>query len=462
MTQYRFINPVFLLQIAQHYLSGIDRLWRLSEDELRRYQDRAFKKVVSYAYTIPLYHEKYKQAGIKPHDITGISDISKLPFISKEDLRNGYPQKIRPQGTHEQDFFLLSTSGSTGKPVFLYVDALSAIMSLIGFVRTLRAYGGRWNNSKIAMIIDTAPGSIEQTVFGESALPFVSKFMKMNNIKYIDITEKPERILQQLDAFQPEFIGSDPNMFRDLAHLRNQGLGNDLKITTLVSGGSMLDQYSKDYIEKSFGAPIKDTYGTTEAGPLGFQCATDEIYHIHSDFVYLEVLDAHQEPVASDNTGRLVVTKLYGQATPIIRYRGIEDYITPTTEKPCGCSGQALKHIEGRLTDLLVLPDNSLLSPLALTGIPAKVMENDHTYKIKQFQIIQHKKDDVEVLVVIDQKLKNQGPPVKTLKDDLKTHFTNRIGQGVTVRINEVDEIQKGHRHDYVKVVISHVHQRID
>jgi phenylacetate-CoA ligase len=463
MTTNQFINPVFLLRIAKSYLSDLERIQHINDKQLKQYQDKALKRMVKYAYTIPLYYEKYKEAGIHPNDIKGIDDIGKLPFITKDDLRENYPDRIIPKGFDKEHNFLLSTSGSTGKPVFIYVDAFSTIKSLIAFVRSLKTYGGNWQKTKIMMVIDNAPGSLEHTVFGQSTLPFLSKFMSLKNLKYIDITEKPETIIKEMDEFQPKFLGSDPNMLRKLAFLKNNGYGKSIKLSCIVSGGAMLDSYTRTYVENSFNAKILDIYGTTEAGPLAFQCSKEKYYHVHSYFVYLEFLDDKNKPVPPDTPGHLVVTKLYGKGTPIIRYRGIEDLVTPTTKKTCcTISSQIIKQIEGRSTDLIILPNKKLLSPLTVTGIPAKIMDEFKTYKIKQFQIIQQKIDEIEILIVIDEKLRNKGPSVERILEELKKRFSEKIGHGINIVVHEVDEIQKDERLDHVKVVISKVKHKVD
>ncbi len=458
-----FINPVFLLRIAKSYLSDVDRIWQINETQLKQYQDKSLRQMVKYAYTVPLYHEKYKKAGIHPNDIRSIDDIGKLPFITKDDLRENYPNRIIPKGFDAKHNFLLSTSGSTGKPVFIYIDIFSAIKSLIVFVRNLKVYGGSWQKTKISMVIDTTPGSIEHTIFSQSTLPFLKKFMTLKNLKYIDLSKPPEEIIKEIDDFQPQLLGSDPNMLRKLAYLKNNGHGENISPDFILSGGAMLDSYTRNYVENSFHAKIMDVYGTTEAGPLAFQCSKEDQYHVHSDFVFLEFLDDHNNPVPSDTPGRLVVTKLYGRGTPIIRYRGIEDIIIPTTKKTsCKISSQTIKQIEGRSADLFVLPKGELLSPLSVTGIPAKIMEEYQTYKIKQFQIIQQKIDEIEILIVIDEKLRNKGPSVKMILEELKKRFSEKIGHGIHIVVHEVAEIQKNDRSDYVKVVISKVKHNIN
>lgn len=453
-----YVNPIFLLKIAKNHISDSERPWNQDKKQLKKYQDITFRKIVQQAYNVPLYHEKYKQAGIHPSDIREINDITKLPFITKDDLRENFPHNILPSNYNKRDGFLVSTSGSTGKPVFLYVDIIAATRNLDILARSLKEYNGSWNKSKIMMILDFSPGSIEHATFIKSAVPFLKKIRSLKNIKYVDISEKPEEIIEKLDQFNPTFFGSDPNMLRELAIIKNEGDFSNIKPEYIISSGSMLDEYTQKYVEDAFDTQIIDTYATTEAGAIAFKCRHSEYYHINSDFIYLEFLDANNNPVSDGEPGHTVFTKLYGNATPIIRYTGIDDIAIPVDKDiSCSFTSQLIKTIDGRMADLIILPNGTLVSPLNLTGIPAKIIEYFHTYKIKQFQIIQHKKDEIEVKIQIDEKLRDKGPSVKIIFNELEKRFREKIGNDVKIHIHEVGEIQKNTRCDYVKVVISNV-----
>jgi phenylacetate-CoA ligase len=453
----RFINPVFLLKITKSYLFDLNRIFKANKKEIDHYQDKALRRVVKNAFSVPLYYDKYKNFGIQADDIKGIRDLKKLPFITKDDLRRYYPNGIIPKGFNKNKEFLMSTSGSTGKPVFIFCDRISSIKRLIANMRELKFYGGNWFKSRIALIIDLENGSVENTVFSQSIIPFLRHFLSMKNIRYFHIGEKADSLINELDQFNPEFIGTDPNMLRDLAFLKNQGLGQNVNPKNIISSGAMIDTYTKKYIQNSFNCRVFDVYGSTEAGSIAFECIEGN-YHVNSDFAYLEFLDENDEPIDDGKPGRLIVTRLYNNGTPIIRYSGNEDYLTPIkNECKCGLKTQVIKQIEGRHTDMIILPNGRMFSPLNLTGIPAKIMEKYNTYKIKQFQIIQNTKDDIEVLVVIDKKLRNIGPDVKKILDEMQKMFQERIGNSMIIRIIEVEEIQKVKRSDYFKVVISKI-----
>ena len=154
------------------------------------------------------------------------------------------------------------------------------------------------------------------------------------------------------------------------------------------------------------------------------------------------------------------MTKLYGGGTPIIRYTGFNDLVTPFySVTDCSLKTQFIKRIEGRQTDMLVMPDNSYLSPLTVTGIPAKIMQEYGSYKIQQFQIIQRAKNKIQVLIVIDALQRDKGIKVPDLLQELKRRFEDSIGHDVDIEVLEVASIQDGEPTDNIKVVISEVPQ---
>ena len=128
------LNPLISLPFLKNYLTDPNRLNRLSSRQLDRYRDRAFRKIVSYAATVPLYQEKYTKAGVSPKDFQTIRDITKHPFISKQDLIDNFPNNIIPRTYKKENAHVVCTGGSTGKPVSL---SLRVIQSSMPVYRTI-------------------------------------------------------------------------------------------------------------------------------------------------------------------------------------------------------------------------------------------------------------------------------------------------------------------------------------
>ena len=91
-----FINPFITIPFFKNYILDPGRIERLDAKKLEQYQNKALRKMVSYAYKVPIYNKKYKEAGIHPNDIRGIKDITKLPFISRQDINKNFPDGIIP------------------------------------------------------------------------------------------------------------------------------------------------------------------------------------------------------------------------------------------------------------------------------------------------------------------------------------------------------------------------------
>lgn len=456
----QFYNPAFIIKLTKSYLSDINRIWRLDEEQLLKYQDKEFKKIFRYSLKVPVYYKKYKKSNIYAQDIKGIKDLDKLPIITKNDLRKNFPDKIIPPNFDKKNSCLISSSGSTGKPLFIYCSVFSSIKRLEGFARILKAYGGNWKKSKTMLLIDLTPGSVEHATYVGGGTSFLNKIFSLNNIKYLPIKEKTEKLLKKINNFEPEFLGSDPIMLKKLAYYKINGFGRNVKPKYIFSSGSMLDQYSKKYIEKAFETKVLDVYGSTEGGPMAFECLMENHYHLNSDFIYFEFLDNNNLPVSNNESGNIIITRLYGKDTPIIRYNGLEDIAIPIDGKcSSGIKSKMIKNIEGRITDLIILPNNDTISPLTLTGIPAKIMEEYNSLQIKQFQIVQNKKSEIEFLIVIDENLRNTGINTKRLFSEIRNRIKNQINHEIEVIVKEKKVLDPIDPSDKFKVFISNINK---
>lgn len=454
-----FVNPIFLFRIAQSYLMDIERVRKKSEKDLEKYRNKCFKKIVKYAYTVPIYHKKYKDAGITPHDIHSLHDIKKLPLITKKDLRKNFPHGIIPPHFNTHHAYLISTSGSTGQPVSIYVDGYTIIKALLGFIRELKEHNINWRKTRISVIVDLSPESAEEAYLAEMVFPTLKRFFSFNNIQVLHVGDDPLSLITQINDFKPEFLGGYPGIMRALAVLKRKGHGTDIHPRVMASSGAVLDDYTRTYIEDAFNAKIFDAYGSTEAGPVAFECHKG-CYHIHSDLVHLELMDEHGNDVQDGHPGHIVITKLYGGGTPIIRYTGMNDYIIPlTTHCPCGITTHLIGRVGGRKADSIILPDGKIIPPSAITGIPGKLMHELNTDKIQQFQIIQHTLDHIEILVVIDPELRDHGVPTTTILTELQKRYHEKIGKHIDITVKEVDKIHKDTQVETPpSVVISKVH----
>ena len=433
------LNPRVVYCLLKGYLRDKDRVWRASWEAIRQLQDKALRRMVRYAYEVPLYRQKYRDAGVHPDDISGVADLKKLPFVSKDDLRRHFPEGIVHPDFDRETAHLVSTSGSTGQPVSLYTDTSAVIKALFGFLREIQEYGVNWRKTRMSVIADIDEHAVEEAYLHGSVMPAIRRLFPLDNLQILHVGDEPRDLIQRIDDFEPEFLGGYPGVLRALAVLKRKGYGEHIRPQVMSSSGGVLDEYTRRYIEDAFAAPIYDVYGSTEAGPVAFECHNGQ-YHIHSDLVCLEFLDEDGSDVAPGEPGRLVITRLYGRGTPVIRYTGMDDILVPLDEScQCGINTPVIGRVGGRKVDAIVLPDGEIIPPFSITGIPGEVMKQYETDKIKQFQIVQENFDELTFRLVIDEELRDVGPSIETICEEICRETRHKVGPDIKVTVTEVD-----------------------
>jgi phenylacetate-CoA ligase len=250
-------------------------------------------------------------------------------------------------------------------------------------------------------------------------------------------------IIKRLDEFKPDVIISYPAIFQELAFLKIKGYGQQIHPQFLSVGGEMLDAYTRWYVESVFGCKMYNVYASCEAGAnIAYEC-TERNWHVHTDFFYIEAVDKNNELVAPGERGRIVLTRLWSGATPIIRYTGMEDWITLSNGRECGCGLRSPifeKPVEGRVMSNIVLPNGTIYAPSMFLFITS-VLIDFKTYKVKRFQIIQKTLSEIEILLVIDNDLRHVGPSVEEIIKRIEKTYIEKVGPDVKIIVKEIDNI---------------------
>ena len=452
-------NPLNSLPLLRNYIFDPGRIKRLNHNQLKRYRDKAFKQIVKYAYTVPLYHNKYKKAGIHPSGIRGIDDIVKLPFISKKDLVDNFPDNIIPVGYNKNKGFVICTGGTTGKPVSIYVDFLTMGKAAGITVREMNFFNLNWRKTRFVHIGNFNQYRVD-LITQENFQSHIESFISMKNHLNIDVDLPMVDIINKLDSFRPDVIMAYPATFQHLAFLKRKGYGKNIKPKLFWTGGAMLDEYTKSYVEDAFRCRLLNIYPSVEAGAnIAFECL-DGTWHIHSDFFNVEAINDNGELVPAGERGHVVLTRLWGRGTPIIRYTGMDDWVRllPPEECSCGLATPIIEGgIEGRMRANIVLPNGKIFPPGAFCFI-TPVLHKLKTFKVKQYQIVQKKIDEIDILLVIDDDLRNVGASVDTIAKNVKEAYLKKVGLGVVINVKEVTEIKKAKNTSKPPpIVVSHV-----
>jgi phenylacetate-CoA ligase len=396
-----------------------------------------------------MYRKKYDDAGIRINDIKTLQDIVRLPTVGKDDLRKP-PEETLPPEFDIAKSHLLYTSGTTGEPLGIHYDTFSRFRSIILYMRWYRIFDVQ---NFMNLNITNIGGFTVQHSFDEAGLqkpvfqnlqPFRFLFPLHNfqNIYVGDIGEKPQEVAHKLDAFNPDVIISYPGTLRDVATLKKEGMVKTAQPKFMVSAGGMLDIYTENFIRSMFDCEVIDFYGSTEGDTVACRCREGN-YHIAHDVVHIEALDDSGEPVAPGEPGNIVMTRLFGNGTPIIRFDGLGDLITLSDETcSCGLNTPLIKTIEGRTADTIVLPDGRKIPPTTFCFVLVNTLYALRTERVQRYQIVQETKNTVDILLIEDETIK-EGPSFETIMDEVSKNYHEKFGDTIQINVKKVTQVIK-------------------
>lgn len=414
-----------------------------SEDQLHAYQSKQLQAIVGYAYAkVPYYTRLMREHGIAPEDIRTPEDLSGFPLLTKDDIKRNFNDLL------STDFSLATvakghTSGTTGSPLEICYDP--AVMRM-NYAMLDRQYA--WAHTNLA-----AFGDRVAVIRGNVIVPLGQRRPPFWRINYLhrqllmsSFHLTPDNInvyLAELRRFRPKVLDGYPSTVYVLAkHLKN--IGETLTLHAVLTSSETLFDFQRETIEASFQCKVFDYFGAAERVVFAAECDRHEGHHLCSEFGIAEILGEDGTAVPAGTLGKLVATTLHNRAMPLIRY--VTNDMTALRPQRCSC-GRMLPLIDDVATkaeDLLTLRDGRLISPSVLTH-PFKPLTS-----IAASQVVQEDLDTVVVKVV---------PTVQFSPHDeqqLIAGLTDRLGAGVTVRVERVSELERT-RSGKFKWVISKV-----
>ncbi|MDD7522412.1 MAG: phenylacetate--CoA ligase [Lachnospiraceae bacterium] len=321
-----------------------------SREQIEKIQHDGLLDVVKRVYeNVPYYRKKMDEAGVKPEDIKELSDITKLPFLTKDDLRDAYPYDLMALPVSEC-VRIHSTSGTTGRRVVDFYTQNDIDKWEDGCARAICAAGGTKE--------DVVQVSYGYGLFtGGSGLNGGSH--KVGCLTLPMSSGNTDRQLQFMCDLGTTILCCTPSYAAYLAESINErGIKDQIKVKAGIFGAEAWSEEMRHDIEKNLGIKAYDIYGLTEIeGPgVAFECEAQDGMHICEDYFIPEIVDLDTlEPVPDGQIGELVFTSFAKEAFPLIRYR-TKDITYITHEKcKCGRTHARIHRLMGRTDDMLII-----------------------------------------------------------------------------------------------------------
>jgi phenylacetate-CoA ligase len=322
----------------------------MSRDEMNHLQStRLVKQVKNIYHSVESYRKKMQAIGLEPGDIRGIEDLEKLPFTTKDDLRDNYPCGLFAVPRSEI-VRIHASSGTTGKA------------TVVGYTRRDIE---NWEEcvARILTMANIGSSDTVQVSYGYGL--FTGGLGAHYGAEFLGATVVPlstgntKKQLTMMRDLGVTAICCTPSYLMYLAEaIEEQGILNDLVLKSAICGAEPWTENMRREIERRLHIEAHDIYGLSEVmGPgVAGDCQYHTGLHINEDHFLAEIVSAETlKPIPDGETGELVFTTLTKEALPLIRYR-TKDLTSITHEKcECGRTTARLSRFKGRSDDMLII-----------------------------------------------------------------------------------------------------------
>jgi phenylacetate-CoA ligase len=324
----------------------------MPREALESIQLRRLQTTVERVYAnVPFYREKFTEAGVSPSDIRTIDDLRKLPFTTKQDLRDSYPYGMFA-APMDHVVRIHSSSGTTGQATVVGYTARDIQTWAELMARSLMAGGATRND-----IIHNAYGYGLFT--GGLGVHYGAEALGASVIPVSGGNTK--RQIMIMKDFGPTILTATPSYSLHLAEVAEEmGVSfKDLKFKYGIFGAEPWSEIMRDEMERKLDLVAVDIYGLSEVMGPGVSIECHEAkngLHVFEDHFIPEILDPQTlEPLPYGETGELVFTTITKEAFPVIRYRTRD--ITSLNPEPCICGRTHLRmnRVTGRSDDMLII-----------------------------------------------------------------------------------------------------------
>ncbi len=409
----------------------------MGREELGQLQLERLQSTLSRVYmNVPFYRRKFDEAGIDPDDFRSLGDMRKLPFTTKNDLRDSYPYGLFAVPLREV-VRIHASSGTTG------------MSTVVGYTKNdLKT----WSNL-VARVL-TAGGitkdDVVQIAFGYGL--FTGGFGLHYGAERVGASVIPissgntARQVKIMQDFKTTALICTPSYALLIADtIKEMGINvNSLSLRYGLFGAEPWSEGMRQEIQGKLKIVATDNYGLSEVmGPgVAGECLERNGLHINEDHFLVEVVDPKTlEPVTPGETGELVVTTLTKEAFPVIRFRTRD--LTHLIPSPCPCGRKFMKmnRVMGRTDDMLIIKGVNVF-PSQIESVLFDIEGTEPHYQI----IVERKGalDDVTVKVEVSESIFfDEMKKQNELMDTIKRRLASELGIGVDVKLVEKKGIER-------------------
>lgn len=375
------------------------------------------------AVHVPYYRDLFAQASFDPAGIQGITDLQCLPFLTKSIIRANTEAL---KHTHAQGLSRFNTGGSSGEPLIFFIGNKRVSHDVAAKWRATRWWGVDIGDPE--MVIWGSPIELGKQ---DHIKHWRDRLLRTRLLPAFEMSEpKLDQFIATIRAVKPLMLFGYPSALALIAqHAQKRGVAmNDLGIQVAFVTSERLYDEQRSTIAQVFGCKVANGYGGRDAGFIAHECPAGGM-HLTADDIVVEIIDDEGRPQPPGVAGEIVVTHLFTNDFPFIRYRTGDIGVLGATRCACGRGLPLLQDIQGRSTDFVVAADGTVMHGLSLIYILRDLPG------VKSFKVVQETQVFTRVLLVTDEGF---APDAVA---QIVSGFKQRLGAEVSVVVDLVDSI---------------------
>lgn len=404
--------------------------------EIEKLQSERLRNMVERVYNnVPFYRQKFDEIGLKPADIRGIEDLQKLPFTTKQDLRDNYPFGLFavPQSEVVR---IHASSGTTGHPTVVGCTKNDIEMWSECFARSLTMAGIDKNDiAQIAYGYGLFTGGLGTHYGFEKVGASVIPISGGNTKKQ----------LQLMVDFGTTVLACTPSYAAYLAEsVAENGLQDKIKLRKGVFGAEPWSQEMRSYIEKTLNIKAYNIYGLSEViGPgVSMECDCQCGSHIQEDHFIPEIIDpATGKVLPYGEVGELVFTTVTKEALPLVRYRTRD--LTKLIVGKCECGRTTIRMapVMGRSDDMLIIRGVNVF-PSQIESALMEVYETSPNYQLVVDRV--NNLDTLEIKIELTDELwTSEIKEIESLKKRIMHNISSIVGLNAAIKFVEPHTLER-------------------
>ena len=405
----------------------------MSREELKELQLKNLQWQVKRVYeNVQMYRERMQEAGIHPDDIKELSDISKLPFTTKQDLRDYYPFQLL--AVPKRDIVRIhASSGTTGKQIVSGYTRGDLDQWSTAFARQLAA-------------ADCDDHSVVQVSYGyglfTGGLGAHQGAQKIGAMVIPTSSGNTERQIRFMCDLGSSHLCCTPSYAMYLGEtVKEMGVKNQLKLKAGILGAEPWTEEMRKQIEESLGIKAYDVYGLTEImGPgVSYECEYQQGMHLCEDMIIAEIIDPDTGEVLPEGSfGELVLSTVTKEGQPLLRYRTRDLCRLDYTKCACGRTHVRMKKPAGRTDDMLIIRGVNVFPSQIEEVLLKNSIEVSPNYQIVVDRV--NNTDTFDINVELSPRFTGD---VEAEKRNLETQLRSTLGIGAKVHLLRPKSIER-------------------